>query len=60
MTHVEMTITEVLEDSLIRQMMQADRVSLKEMQHLLHRAAHLQRIERKTRPGPGVVTPAEA
>lgn len=60
MTHGEMTISEILEDPLIRQMMQADRVPLKEMRRLLHQAAHAQRIERRTRPVPRAVTPAKA
>lgn len=39
MTDDEMTIAEVLKDPLIRQMMRADRVSLREMEKLLREAA---------------------
>jgi hypothetical protein len=39
MVHGEMTIADVLKDPLIRQMMRADRVSLKEMKRLLQNAA---------------------
>lgn len=39
MANSEMTIAEVLNDSLIRQMMGADRVSLKEMRKLLQDAS---------------------
>ena len=39
MTDDEMTIAEVLKDPLIRQMMRADRVSLREMKELLREAA---------------------
>lgn len=52
MTHHEMTIAEVLNDPLIRQMMEADRVSLGEMKELLHNAAHKRRISRQTRHTP--------
>lgn len=36
MAHEDMTIAEVLKDPLIRQMMRADGVSLREMEELLH------------------------
>ena len=39
MTEDEMTIAEVLKDPLIRLMMRADRVSLREMKELLREAA---------------------
>lgn len=39
MVHGEMTIADVLKDPLIRQMMRADRVSLKEMKRLIQDAA---------------------
>ncbi|HEY0123432.1 MAG TPA: hypothetical protein VGC14_17055 [Rhizobium sp.] len=40
MTHKELTITDVLNDPLIRQVMRADRVSLVGMTSLLQDAAH--------------------
>jgi hypothetical protein len=43
MTYKEMTITDVLKDPLIRQMMRADNVSLSEMKKLLLNAALKQR-----------------
>ena len=52
MTHHEMTIAGVLNDPLIRQMMEADRVSLEEMKELLQNAAHRQRISRQTNHTP--------
>jgi hypothetical protein len=50
MTHDEMTIAEVLKDPLIRQMMRADRVSLREMKKLLREAEGGQRLLKKIRP----------
>ncbi|CDZ54394.1 hypothetical protein [Neorhizobium galegae] len=50
MTHDEMTIAEVLKDPLIRQMMQADRVSLRDMKKLLREAACGQRISKESVP----------
>lgn len=41
MSHHEMTIADVLEDPLIRQMMDADRVSLEEFERLLVRSANM-------------------
>lgn len=43
MPHDEMTIADILKDPLIRQMMRADRVSLREMRNLL-RDARLARV----------------
>nr|WP_250808994.1 hypothetical protein [Neorhizobium tomejilense] len=50
MTDDEMTIAEVLKDPLIRQMMRADRVSLREMKKLLREAAL--GIPKETWPSP--------
>lgn len=50
MTHKEMTIADVLNDPLIRQMMRADRVSLSEMENLLQEVARHQRITKQSRP----------
>lgn len=47
MFHYEMTIDEVLEDPLIRQMMRADQVSLSEMKKLLLDAAGAQNIQKQ-------------
>jgi hypothetical protein len=43
MFHYEMTISDVLEDPLIRQVMRADRVSLSDMEKLLLDAAEAHR-----------------
>lgn len=47
MDHDEMTIADILNDPLVRQMMRADRVSLREMKKLLLDAARCQRISRQ-------------
>jgi hypothetical protein len=57
MTHDEMTIAEVLKDPLIRQMMRADRVSLREMKKRLQEAACGRRIPKETRPSPETAGP---
>lgn len=46
MAHEDMTIAEVLKDPLIRQMMRADGVSLREMEELLH-AVRVRRMPRR-------------
>jgi len=42
MTHDEMTIADILDDPLIRQLMQADGVSVEQMERLLVEAAQAQ------------------
>ncbi|WP_163877728.1 hypothetical protein [Rhizobium laguerreae] len=46
MRHHEMTIAEILNDPLIRQMMQADRVSPEQMEKLLAQAATRQSVSK--------------
>lgn len=50
MAHDDMTIAEVLKDPLVRQMMRADRVSLREMKKLLQEAACRPRIPKEPIP----------
>jgi hypothetical protein len=62
MSHQEMTIADVLQDPLIRQMMDADGVSLEEFERLLIRSANmlfdkgqahsLRQIRNNAAPGP--------
>ncbi|ENN85650.1 hypothetical protein RHSP_05531 [Rhizobium freirei PRF 81] len=47
MTQRDLTITEVLKDPLIRQIMRADRISVTGMAALLQDAARRQRLARK-------------
>jgi hypothetical protein len=58
MIHGELTIAEILKDPLIRQVMRADGVSLKEMRHLLQHAERIRTTERQIRSIPAGVAPA--
>lgn len=55
MDHDEMTIADILNDPLVRQMMRADRVSLREMKKLLLDAARGQRISRQRSSNPETI-----
>lgn len=55
MTEREMTMAEILKDSLIRQMMRADGVSLRQMRQLLRDAARARTNERHAHAFPGMV-----
>lgn len=50
MAHDELKRADILKDPLIRQMMRADRVSLREMKKLLQDAAQTHRRHRKDEP----------
>jgi hypothetical protein len=54
MDHSETTITDILKDPLIRQMMRADRVSSRQMKKLLEDAARGQRIKQRCNPSPEI------
>ncbi|MGJ7038276.1 hypothetical protein J2Y63_001531 [Shinella sp. BE166] len=55
MTEREMTMAEILKDPLIRQMMRADGVSLRQMRQLLRDAARARTAERHACTFPGMV-----